>query len=501
MMASFNLIDQAWIPCITLDGTLVELGLRDLLHEAPRLRRLHCEVPVMNSGIMPILQAILHRVVGPTGMKTWQALWNRKAFPTDALDAYFEHWYDRFDLFHPARPFYQQSDERAKPRSVIHLIQSIGNTGTLFTHEDETVGMRMTPATAARHLVTAQLFRTAGLSGMDEKFTDGTFTRGVLFWAQGQTLYETLMLNLFAYPQDNVLRWTDADAPAWEMNDPYQARTVPNGYLDYLTWQSKRILLLPEGDENAVTVSSMTVAPGLAIAQDVISPQKRYIKRQKEAETTWSFLYFNEQKALWRDYHSLLPYGSDDEVRPPYVVQWLSHVGLQDGYPLRLLAAGMLADQAKPIFYRHEELPLPLGFLRDGAYRSMVSTAIAAADTTAEKLRGGVNILADNVLMRGGSGKPDSADRAALTTQWDTAGLYWAALEPHFWTFVSEVAAGSTTAEQQWIETLEQTAKDALAHAEQMAGSAPWALKGGVLARRYLNKELRRLFPTQERGA
>lgn len=501
MSVSFNLIDQDWILCITNDGELVELGLRDVLREAHRLRALHSENPVINAALMPVLLAILHRVFGPGDTRAWGKLWEKGQFSAEALEAYFAQWHERFDLFHPERPFYQVRDERVKPRSVIHLIQSIANTGTLFTHEDETVGMRLTPAAAARHLVAAQAFRTAGLSGLDEKFTDGTYTRGVLFWAQGKTLYETLMFNLFAYPQERVMPSKAEDAPAWEVDNPYQSRAVPNGYLDYLTWQSKRILLLPEGDGDVVRVHQMTVAPGMAIAPDVKSPQKRYAKKVKEGDESMSFLYFNSQKALWRDYYSLLPNGESKEVKPPYVVDWLSRISLYVDYPLRLLATGMLADQAKPIFYRQEEFPLPVVFLQGDGYRDALVAAMNSADATAEKLRNALNILAENVLMRGGSSKPDSGDRANLTRQWDAINLYWAALESHFWNFVREVADGHADAKQRWKSVLAKTAGQSLDRAAQMAGASPWALKGGVVSQRYLNGELKKLFPIEEQGA
>lgn len=500
MTPSFNLIDQPWIPCVSYDGELVELSLRDLFQAAPRLRAIHCEVPIMNAAVMPVLLAILHRVFGPENTRQWENLWSQGHFPAEPLNAYFEHWYERFDLFHPERPFYQARDDRAKPRSVIHLIQSIANTGALFTHADENVGLTLSPSAAARHLLTAQSFRTAGLSGMEDKFTDGLFSRGVLFWAQGTTLFDTLMFNLFTYPQERVMPWTPRDMPAWEMEDPFQVRRIPNGYLDYLTWQGKRMLLLPDFSDESMTVSTMTVAPGLTIDAEVRSPLKRYLKKVKDGATSWSFLYFNGQKALWRDYFSILPHDDTESVKPPYVVFWLARLDLGRDYPLRLSAIGMLADQAKPIFYRQEVLPLPPDLLHNGVHQLAVAEAIGSADETADKLRNAVNILADNVLLRGNPGKPDSGNRGNLTNQWDVLSLYWSELEPHFWTFVAALTAGDPLALDAWSDTLIRSAREALDRAEGMAGDSPWALKGGVAARRYLNTELKRLFPPQEEG-
>lgn len=495
MTPTFNLIDRPWIPCLTLDGQLEKLGLRALFQRSNDLRAIHCESPIMTVAVLPVALTILHRVFGPERIKDWLRLWDGRQFPAEPLGAYFDQWYERFDLFHPVRPFYQARDERVKPRSVIHLVQSIANTGALFTHDDERVGEAVTPAEAARRLVTANLFRTSGLSGLDEKFTDGVFSRGVLFWAWGTTLFETLMLNLMRYPHDSVMRWTAEDAPAWEMNDAYHPRQYPHGYLDYLTWQSNRIWLEPDIKNGNVTVSMITVAPGLTMSSDVKCPQKRYIKRTKNHEVTWSFMYFDTQKALWRDYHSLLPRQPDDDLRPPMVVDWLGQVDLDAHYPLRLLASGMLADQAKVIFYRQEEVPLPPQLLHlDNSIQNIISEAIQRADDVGDKLRTALSIMADCVLQRGAEGKPNCKEHADLTRQWDAMGLYWGLLEPPFWAFVESLTIDDPDAEQTWNSTLIDAAQGAFGEAERMAGSTPWALRGAVNARRYLRFQLRDLF-------
>lgn len=500
---SFNLIDQPWIPCISLEGEYVELGLYDLFDRAHQLRALHCETPIMNAAILPVTLAILHRVFGPKDKREWRALWGQGRFPMAEIDTYFANWRDRFDLFHPERPFYQASDDRVKPRSIIHLIQSIANTGTLFTHEDEARGLRLSPAMAARHLVTAQAFRTAGLSGLDEKFTDGVYARGVLFWAQGNNLFETLVFNLFRYPDAQYFNWTPDDAPAWEQDDPFRVRKIPDGYLDYLTWQSNRILLQPEMmADGSPQIASMTIAPGLTLDSSVNCPQKRYVLKEKEGESKQSFLYFSEQRALWRDYHSLLPPSSDKElVKPPVVIDWLADIAGEGVEHAQLLATGMLADQAKPIFYRQESLPLPTALLSgDSEYRWSIADAIQRADDVADLLRRALSILADHVLMRGGDLKPDGKTRSNLMQQWDALGLYWATLEPAFWAFIDELVMGTPDADAGWYDVLKDSARGALDAAEVMAGSSPWALKGGVMARRNLNLNLNKLFEPQQEG-
>ena len=105
MSPSFNLIDQAWIPCVTVDGDLIEVSLRDLLQRAPELREIACATPIQSAAVLPLVLAILHRVFGPARLAEWKALWDASAFDMAPIDAYFAQWHQRFDLFHPQRPF------------------------------------------------------------------------------------------------------------------------------------------------------------------------------------------------------------------------------------------------------------------------------------------------------------------------------------------------------------------------------------------------------------
>lgn len=494
MSYSFNLIDQPWIPCVDMDYRPVDVSLYDLLVNAHHIRAIAAESPLVNTAILPVALAVLHRVFGPKSTSVWEDLWSGGAFSADALETYFEQWYGRFDLFHPDRPFYQVADERVKPKSVIHLIHSIGNTGTLFTHLNEEQGLSLSFAEAARYLLAAQMFRTAGLSGLPEKFTDSTFTRGVLFWADGDALFDRLMLNLMPYPSNRVsIAHSDVDAPLWEQDDPFEPREYPKGYLDYLTWPSNRILFIPEGE----SVTYMTIAPGLHLAAEVQSPQKRYKSREDKGEKTWSFLYFNTDKGLWRDYHTLLSLDSED-AKPPAVVDWLAQLsldGIFDDYGTpRLSAVGMLADQAKPIFYRHETMTLPVDLLRNAYDTRLIGEAIDQAEQTARNLNDSLQRLAERVLMRDSEQKPDPSARRALVQQWDVVSVYWMQIEPAFWMFIDKLTKDSDTALTEWEAILRDAARSALMTAAQMTGTSTPALRGQVEAERILNGKLKTLF-------
>lgn len=504
MTASFNLVDESWIPCISVDGEFEEVSLRDLLTRAHELREISCESAIQSAAILPMALALLHRVFGPADMKAWHVLWQAGAFDMERLDAYFTQWRERFDLFHPEYPFYQARENRVEAKSLIHLIHPIGNTGTLFTHESDVKGASVSAGQAALQLLAARLFRTAGLGpSINHKrvsFKDNIYARGVIFWLSGSTVFQTLMLNLLAYPDEQNMRCTDKDAPAWEMDDPFQKRDVPYGYLDYLTWTNNRIHLIPRTNGDSPTVSEAIVAPALNLDAEVRSPQKRYVQREKKGEVTYSFLYFNSAKALWRDYDSLLK-REGEKVRPPEVIGWVADLKdgyLDEGYPLRLMATGMLADQAKPIFYRQEIMPLPLELLRNEDLVRKISSALNRAEEVAVKLRNALNILATAVLQRGATGTPDNNTRNDLVKQWNAREQYWIDLEPLFWRFIDQVIVDEDTAAENWTEVLRRVALDALRGAARLASDSPWALKGGIEAERYLQRQLNELLNEQE---
>lgn len=500
MSISFNLIDEAWIPIIA-EGDFLEVSLREMLARAADLREISCETAIQSTAILPLALAILHRVFGPVDFDAWHALWQAGAFDMERLDAYFTSWRERFDLFHAQRPFLQMPDARVDPKSLIHLIHPMGNTGTLFSHASDGARIEFSAAEAARNLLAARCFRTAGLGpSIDRRrvsFSDSTFARGVIFWARGETLFETLLLNLVQYPDEQTMRHTGRDAPAWEMDNPFEQRESPYGYLDYLTWSNNRVQLIPEASGDSVVVREAVVVPVINLGPHVKSPQRRYVQREKKGEISYSFLYFNADKALWRNYDSLLK-RETDKVFPPAVVEWLAGLKesdcLDSGYPVRLMATGMLADQAKPIFYRQEIMPLPLDLLRDENRVRDIRQAIAQAEECAVKLRNALNMLAEHVLKRGADGKPDNNDRNSLVKQWNARERYWIALEPIFWRFIETLVDDSDTAMHDWAATLRREALGALQYAAKLAGDSPWALKGSINAERYLRRQLNELL-------
>ncbi len=360
--------------------------------------------------------------------------------------------------------------------------------------------MALTPAAAARAVVTTQSFGLAGLSGLDQKFTDGTCARGVLFLAQGKTLFETLALNLLRYPGDDAaLPCRGDDCPAWEMTDPYAPeRSLPRGYLDYLTWQSRRILLLPEASANSVVVRQMTTAPALRLDSTVLDPMKHYVKRDEEL----AMLRFSEERALWRDSAALFRLRSEG-WRPPLVFDHLGSL-IEEGYlersqTLRYLALGMANDQGRVFFFRSERMPLPLAYLRNRGLVDALNSGEMLAENVARQLWGAVRTLATYVLSPGYDGdekhRPVREDLDALTDSWAVERGYWPRLELPFLRLVQDLTADEVEPLEEWAQTLQRTAWTTF---EQIAGNLEMstrALRATVQAREQLAMGLGKVCP------
>lgn len=368
---SFDLVSRPWLPVLRLDGSTAQLSLQEVFAEAGTVQRLVGDLPTQEFALLRLLLAILYDAVdGPEDLDDWDTLWTAPD-PFADVPKYLDRHREKFDLLHPATPFFQVAGlhtEKNEISSLNKIVADVPNGDPYFTMRMPGVE-RLTFAEAARWVVHTHAFDTSGIkSGVadDPKAVGGKrYPQGVGWagnlggvFAEGRTLRETLLLNLIAADTDGLLFGKRNDRPAWrrEPADPnagtreveYESR--PSGPRDLYTWQSRRLLL--HHDSEGVNGVVLTYGDQLA----------SYNKQPFEPMTGWRRSKPQEKKlgigvvymprehdptrAAWRGLGSLVatkrPLGETQRGEPapeqrPAIMQWLARLTVEGALPPRTL--------------------------------------------------------------------------------------------------------------------------------------------------------------------
>lgn len=265
---SFDLTTRPWLPVLRADGSQDELSLLAVFEQAADLRRLVGDVPTQDFALLRLLLAILHDALdGPADPDEWAELWDDGTMPVAVIEEYLREHRERFDLLHPAKPFFQVAGLHTAKGDLSALDRIVADVpnGTRFFTMRARGAQRLSFAEAARWVVHAHAFDPAGIkSGAvgDPRVKGGKgYPQGV-GWAgslggvlaEGNTLSRTLLLNLIASDTDH-LRADKDDRPAWR-RPPSGPAALPEaelavrplGVRDLYTWQSRRLRLHHDAD-------------------------------------------------------------------------------------------------------------------------------------------------------------------------------------------------------------------------------------------------------------
>jgi CRISPR system Cascade subunit CasA len=518
-MATFNLIHEPWLPCIGLNGEREELGLREILLRSRDIRELFDESPLVTVALHRLLLAILHRNFGPKNRDQWTWLWAGGTWNEAVLSRYFGSFADHFDLFHPAHPFYQVPEmpgAARQPVSVLTQELSRGNNTTLFDHSFEASPAALAPGSAARAVVATQAFSIGFGRSSPFYLSDSPLIRGLTILITGRSLFETLALNLLPYPGESPIPSKADDKPVWEHQKPTTPRkggSLPAGYLDYLTWQSRRIHLYAEG--KPPTVRFCQLQQNLKLAEGVLDPFKCYVKSKAEG---YRPLGFKTDKALWRDSHALFQQVDDSSKRPD-VFNYLARVDrshstqLHEDRPLSFSAFGLVTEIGRPAsvtMWRHERLPLPLEYLDNKPLLDSLKRALNVCEDVAEALRVSARELAKFLLApncdQRDAPKPNPDEVNSLVNSIAIQRHYWPELEVPFKEFLVQLANNRTTdadgdpvyglgALPRWIETVRAVGWRAMDETIRDLDSSGRSFKAATRARREFYRGFARANP------
>jgi len=484
----FDLVDESWLPCVRDDGTPVELGLYDTLAQAHTLRELHGETPLGTAALHRLLLAILHRNFGPQSRKAWSQLWRQGRWDEAALRDYFDEWRPRFDLFNDDHPFYQSPDPPGDPKPLNRLFLPLAYNSTLFEHQLADGSLSIPAAQAARWLVTMQA-SGIGTGPPFNPYPAGPLTNTMLVMPQGRTLYETLAFNLVEYHDDKPIPALREDKPIWEYDEnpfPPDPKTfyLP-GYLGYLTWQSRTIRLLPEREGGEIWMRECYISQGARWERTIEDPMKTYSMARTKGVGMIP-LRLRKDKALWRNAHALFQF-NDQNIRPPLtfsrLAEHVDHGDLDPSLTYSYVALGLCNDNARLDFFRHECMPLPLAYLTDETLDEKLRDALKVAEDVGTALYRAGWELAQWIVSPADKKKARKDDTKPVFAQLRVERLYWSRLEVPFQCFLRDLPRDRQAALDDWIETLQRTARNAFNEAAEGVGDPLRGLKAVTLAR------------------
>jgi len=457
LTTTFSLLQEPWIPLIANDGTHDLGSLRDTLLRPAAWQRIGATNPIEALALYRLLLAICHRGIGPGDTEDRAALLEN--WPSQSLEDYLDRWTERFDLFHPERPFLQAPDLaeaglKPVPWTRLAPARSSGAERILWDRSLDAHPEAITPAQAAVTLVTYLQFTPGGLvRALRSSAEQGPACGLLLTLPTGSTLQETLALSLAPQTEDDHkldrASWEKA-APTIEALKTKDSATKPlRGPADRYTWLSRALLLTP-GAAITHLFCGAGLAPALSSTPD---PMSAVVSGKKGSFP----LKLREDRAMWRDFHVLTGDRSKGS-EPPRVVSAAASIRLlQDDYsPLPLLTGGLLPDQAKIVLWRLEERHVSPKLL--AGQGEAANKALEQAESTGNQLRKALFSLCSAWLQNGGERSPAAKDVKALLHSTQAMAHYWAALEPEFWQLVDQLGQGQDghQALEDWRRRLRQ---------------------------------------------
>jgi CRISPR system Cascade subunit CasA len=444
---SFNLVTKPWIPALTDLGQVTEYPLTTALLDAHRVSALAPPAPTMSPVLLRqvLLPIVLHALGGPRSPEDWQRRFEQGRFSQEegeAIVGYLERHRDRFELLSPDRPFAQTgaleaTNGETKPVSLLMPAVSSGNSVPLFSALTEADALELTPAQAVLWLLHTHCWDVAAIkSGAvgDPQVKAGKTTGnptgplgqlGVIV-PVGRTLYETLLLNL-PILYDGL---DPADRPQWAAEEPAVAQwsTRPaRGVLDLMTWQSRRIRLVPVETPQGTRITRVVVAAGdrLEGGTPEFEPHTAWTctARPKAGQRPQRTRRHFSGRSAWRGLDALLALALPSDGEGPYTSVLLRQLGdleaegyLEPAYPLSLETYGLEYGNQSAVVENAitDSLPLPVAAL--AAENAHVRNALLEAVSQADRLGRAVDRLLID-LRRAGGGDALPRDKGERPSQ------------------------------------------------------------------------------------
>jgi CRISPR system Cascade subunit CasA len=348
------------------------------------------------------------------------------------------------DLFHPERPFAQTKGLRERFNEYVTPIDELevarsrwGGARELFRHRPTALQPSMTAGRAARALLAHQAFATGGLvkkPGEPTSATAAPLARAALVVVRGQTLFVTLLANLLVYdaPHGKPIPTGGAkDRCSWEqpslpkeLKRSAEPKRRPLGYLDLLTWLSRRVELIHEG--KVVTGFINAVGKGL----DSASPRDPMVAYRRHEKLGMLPIGIDPDRAFWRNANALFETTTGEGApfeRPKAINLLASQDFLEPDTMYDIEVLGIAAEKSRVDAVRFERVQTQARCFNDADSGAAVDECLDFSEKLVDALRSSLYTYARSALAPGGR-DPDAAAVRGLVDSFGAKLAAWSSL-------------------------------------------------------------------------
>lgn len=510
---SFNLLDDLWIPCRTKTNEYIMLSIKDVLYNSQEILEISSENPLIGISLYRLLLAILHRNFGPKNRDEWINIYKKGEWDKKVLDQYFIKWHHKFELFNePEHRFYQiELPEITKPTPItkINHVLSSGNNAALFDHTWDSDAVSFDKEYAARLLVAYQNYAVGGGRSNPFNYSHAPMISGIIILIKGKTIFETLMLNLIRYDKNHPFKILDeyGDIPFWERDNKVLCEDKkgrnPNGYLDYLTWQSRRIWLNPYLEDGKIRIKDLYIAQGEKVKDGWNLDPLMVYKQDKKNKLIPVKL--RQDRQVWREIEALLRLDLPEKFKAPMAVEWITNlIDIPRYKRFNFEIYGLCNDPskaAKLLSWHHSTIPLHLEFLQNQGLVNDVKTFIDKCETIVKILNSTIYLFLKDFLYP----NTESIGKTQRNTIQDYARTYqveikfWNLIENNFYKLIEDLAQESNNLKNRLIlieiqvESVINIAQNILNSLKEEIKERPRALKSFIQNMGYFHKHVHEL--------
>lgn len=381
MRPAYNLLTEPWIPVQWSDGASEKLGILDTIQNAHDLIGIVDASPMVEYSLYRFLSLLLEDALRPRDIVSLEEFLEEERFPEETIDFYVESCRAEgvtFDIFDETRPFLQTPysevwDKTLKPITALDYTIPSGNNHTHFDHrkvEDHSVAFDE----AARLLLAAQLFCTAGVQGYPSNVSASPPYYTVV---KGKNLFETLVYCLM--PNDQINIAFDDPPVLWRNTSPVEPKKIvpQTSWLFGMLFPARRITLFPK--EDGVSVVYLCQGLNYQAKESWNDPYVTY-RINKEGRSPWRP---NAGKAIWRNLNNLVDF--QNACAPAVLRQYFNLDAESKEASITLY--GVRTSQASYLGVFYYDLTIPVELTTDEAHVNCITQCIQASEALAAALK------------------------------------------------------------------------------------------------------------------